>query len=106
MYNLDLNSFNNSGFLIKEGLIKDKYHSELFYLFYDLAESTIKRNKINLEYQVKNVDDIYYKKDIKILDKILLDILKIDNKLIGELYNTVSYSSWFLKLVSDSDIEE
>ena len=43
MYNLDLNSFNNSGFLIKESLIKDKYHSELFYLFYDLAVSTIKK---------------------------------------------------------------
>jgi len=60
----NLNSFNNNGFLIKENLIKDKYHSELFYLFYDLAISTIKRNKINLEYQVKNVDDIDYYKDI------------------------------------------
>ena len=102
----DLISFNNNGFLIKDNLIKDKYHSELFYLFYDLAISTIKRNKINLEYQVKNVDDIDYYKDIKILDKILIDILEIDNKLIGELYDTVSYSSCFLKLVSDSDIEE
>jgi hypothetical protein len=103
---VDLKSFNNNGYLIKENLIKDKYHSELFYLFYDLAVSTIKRNKIDLEYQVKNVEDIDCNKDIKILDKILLDILKIDNKLIGELYDTVSYSSSFLKLVSDSDIEE
>ena len=30
----DLNSFNNKGFLIKDNLIKDKYHSELFYLFF------------------------------------------------------------------------
>jgi len=106
MNSADLNSFNNDGFLIKENLIKEKYHSALFYLFYDLAVSTIKRNKIDLGYQVKNVDDIDYNKDIKILDKILLDILKIDNKLIGELYDTVSYSSCFLKLISDSDIEE
>ena len=106
MNSVDLKSFNNNGYLIKENLIKDKYHSELFYLFYDLAVSTIKRNKIDLEYQVKNVEDIDCNKDIKILDKILLDILKIDNKLIGELYDTVSYSSSFLKLVSDSDIEE
>ena len=102
----DLKLFNNNGFLIKEDLIKDKYHSELFYLFYDLAVSTIKRNKIDLKYQLKNVDDIDYKKDIKALDKILLDILKIDNNLIGELYDTVSYSSCFLKLVSDSDVED
>ena len=106
MNSADLNSFNNDGFWIKENLIKEKYHSALFYLFYDLAVSTIKRNKIDLGYQVKNVDDIDYNKDIKILDKILLDILKIDNKLIGELYDTVSYSSCFLKLISDSDIEE
>jgi len=106
MNSVDLKSFNNNGFLIRENLIKDKYHSELFYLFYDLAVSIIKNNKIDLEYQLKNVDDIDYSKDIKILDKILLDILKIDNKLIGELYDTVSYSSSFLKLVSDSDIEE
>jgi hypothetical protein len=102
----NLKSFKNDGFLIKDNLIKDKYHSELFYLFYDLAVSTIKRNKIDLEYQLKNVDDIDYNRDIKTLDKILLDILKIDNKLIGELYDTVSYTSCFLKLVSDSDIEE
>jgi hypothetical protein len=63
---VDLKSFNNNGFLIKENLIKDKYHSELFYLFYDLAVSTIKRNKIDLEYQVKNVEDIDYNRDIKI----------------------------------------
>ena len=56
----NLNSFNDNGFLIKDNLIKDKYHSELFYLFYDLAISTINRNKINLEYQVNNVDDIDY----------------------------------------------
>lgn len=102
----NLKLFNNNGFLIKEDLIKDKYHSELFYLFYDLAVSTIKRNKIDLGYQLKNVDDLDYNRDIKILDKVLLDILKIDNKLIGELYDTVSYSSCFLKLVSDSDIED
>ena len=59
-----------------------------------------------MEYEVKNVDDIDYNKDLKILDKILIDILEIDSKLIGELYDTVSYSSCFLKLVSDSDIEE
>ena len=110
MNSANLKSFNNNGFLIKENLIKDKYQSELFYLFYDLAVSTIKKNKIDLEYQIKNVDDIDYEKkgggDIKILDKILLDILKIDNKLIGELYDTVSYSSTFLKLVSNSHIEE
>jgi len=79
----DYKSFENNGYLIKENLIKDKYHSELFYLFYDLAVSTVKRNKIDLNYNLKNVDDVDCEKDLIELDKILLDILKVDNKLIG-----------------------
>jgi hypothetical protein len=102
----DYKSFENNGYLIKENLIKDKYHSELFYLFYDLAVSTVKRNKIDLNYNLKNVDDVDYEKDLIELDKILLDILKVDNKLIGELYDTVSYSSCFLRILSDSKIED
>ena len=106
MDDIDYNSFDNNGYLIKENFVKDNYHSELFYLFYDLAVSTIKRNKIKLNYEVKNVDDIDYSKDLKALDKILLSILKVNNKLIGELYDTVTYSSCFLKIVSDSNVEE
>ena len=98
--------FEKNGYLVKNDLIKDTYHSELFYLFYDLAASTIKRNKINLNYELKNVDDIDCDKDLKELDRVLLDILEFNNKLIGELYDTVSYSSCFLKLVSDSNIED
>jgi hypothetical protein len=55
MDDIDYNSFDNNGYLIKENFVKDNYHSELFYLFYDLAVSTIKRNKIKLNYEVKNV---------------------------------------------------
>ena len=71
-----------------------------------MAFSTIKRNKINLNYELKKVDDIDYGKDLKELDKVLLNILKFDNKLIGELYDTVSYSSCFLKMISASNIED
>jgi len=102
----DYESFKKNGNLIKKNLVNEAYHSEIFYLFYDLANSTIKRNKINVNYNIKNIDDLDFNKDLKELDKILLNILKIDNKLIGEIYDTVSYSSCFLKLVSDSNIED
>jgi hypothetical protein len=106
MSSIDYNFFETNGYIIKKNFIKDIYHSELFYLFYDLGVSIIKRNKIKLNYDLKKVDDLDYSKDIKELDKILLEILKIDNKLIGELYDTVSYSSCFLKCISDSNIED
>ena len=104
--NVDKNSFDNNGYVIKKNFIKDSYHTELFYLFYDLGVSTIQRNKIKIDYELKKVDDIDFDKDLKELDKILLNILKTDHKLIGELYDTVSYSSCFLKILSDSDIED
>ena len=104
--NIDKNSFDNNGYVIKKNFIKDSYHTELFYLFYDLGVSTIQRNKIKINYELKKVDDIDFDKDLKELDKILLNILKTDHKLIGELYDTVSYSSCFLKILSDSDIED
>ena len=106
MNSIDFNFFESNGYLNKENILGDKYHSELFYLFYDLSVSTIKRNKINLNYELKKVEDLDFNKDLKELDKVLLHILKINNKLIGELYDTVSYSSCFLKLVSDSNIED
>ena len=102
----DYKFFDDNGYIVKENFIKDSYHSELFYLFYDLSISTIKRHKINLDYNFKKVDDLDFNQDLKELDKILLEILKIDNKLIGEIYDTVSYSSVFLKIVSDSDVED
>ena len=104
--NIDKNSFDNNGYVIKKNFIKDSYHTDLFYLFYDLGVSTIQRNKIKIDYELKKVDDIDFDKDLKELDKILLNILKTDHKLIGELYDTVSYSSCFLKILSDSDIED
>lgn len=104
--NVDKNSFDNNGYVIKKNFIKDSYHTELFYLFYDLGVSTIQRNKIKIDYELKKVDDMDFNKDLKELDKILLNILKTDHKLIGELYDTVSYSSCFLKILSDSDIED
>ena len=43
----DYKFFDDNGYIVKENFIKDSYHSELFYLFYDLSISTIKRHKIN-----------------------------------------------------------
>ena len=42
---------------------------------------------------------------MKILDKLLLAVFKFNPELIGEIYDTISYSSTFLKLVSNKKIE-
>jgi hypothetical protein len=100
------NNFINEGYCIEKNLINENEHEELFFMFYDLAISTIVRNKINHEFQLKKIADLEYPLNLKELDKVLLLLLKFDNKLIGEIYDTVSYSSTFLKIVSKSQIEE
>ena len=98
--------FKDNGYVTYEDIVESKLQEQIFFMFYDLAISCIKRNNINKNFIIKKIEDIKYPKDLKNLDKLLLTILKTDNKLIGELYDTVSYSSIFLKLVSDSNIEE
>lgn len=99
-------SYNNLGFATKKNLISQKYHRDLFYTLYDLACSTIKRNKIPLNFKLKKIEDVKFQKDLKQLDKVLILIFKFDKKLIGEIYDTISYCSTFLRLISDSKIDE
>jgi hypothetical protein len=103
MYKTD---FINDGYCIEKNLITKNENAELFFMFYDLAISIIIRNKINHVFKIIRITDLKYPKNLKELDKVLLLILKFDNKLIGELYDTVSYSSTFLKVVSNSQIEK
>ena len=100
------NHFKEKGYVIASDGIKHNIHAEIFFMFYDLAISCIARNNIKTNFSIKKIDEVNYPKDLKELDKLLLTILHLDNKLIGELYDTVSYSSTFLKLISDSFMED
>ena len=99
------NNFNTNGYIIEKNIISSNLQKEIFLMFYDLGHSTLLRNNIKCDFEIKSTKDISFK-DTKELDRILLTILNADNKFIGELYDTVSYSSTFLKLVSDSQMEE
>ena len=100
------NHFKEKGYVIASDGIKHNIHAEIFFMFYDLAISCIARNNIKTNFSIKKIDEVNYPKDLKELDKLLLTILHLDNKLIGELYDTISYSSTFLKLISDSFMED
>ncbi len=98
-------NYENNGYHIEKNVISKDIHKEIFYSYYDLGLSTIRRNKINLNFKAKKIEDLFYPEDIKILDKLLLTIFKFNPNLIGEIYDTVSYSSTFLKLISNKKIE-
>ena len=62
-------------------MINPNFHKKLFKMFYDLALSVIHRNKLKYK-NIKNIEKIKYPKDLKILDDLLLFILKKDKKFI------------------------
>ncbi|MDC1166831.1 phytanoyl-CoA dioxygenase family protein [Candidatus Pelagibacter sp.] len=100
-----IKTFKKNGYVIVPKLINSNYHEKLFKMFYDLALTTLYR--YNLKYKtIKKLNQVRYPNDIKILDDLLLFLLKKDKKLIGEIYDTISYSSIFLRFISDMNFEK
>ncbi len=102
-----LKNFKEEGYHIEKSLVPISVHKELFFTFYDLTISQIQRNKqIQLNFEIKKIEDLNYPNDIKHLDNLLLAILKFDNKLIGEIYDSIAYCPAFLRLTGNTKIEE
>ena len=99
-------NFKKNGFYIGKSVTPKSLHEELYFIFYDLSVSTIKRNKITLGYIPKNINDIIYPNDLSELDKLLLSILNHNKDLLGEIYDTVAYCSTFFRLMSHKKIED
>ena len=97
--------FKENGFYIEKSVISISLQEELFLIFYDLALSSLNRNKIKLDFEIKNINEVSFPNDILILDKILSALLEHSNDHIAEIYDTVSYSSTFLKFISLPKIE-
>ena len=99
-------NFQKYGYHIEKSLTKKSLHEELYYVFYDLAISFIAKNNIPLDYIPKNISDAVYPNDINELDKLLISILHFDKDILGEIYDTVAYCSTFLRLISQSGVED
>ena len=100
-----IKTFKKKGYVIVPKIINSNYQEKLFKMFYDLALATLYRNKLKYKI-IKKLNQVRYPNDIKILDDLLLFLLKNDKKLIGEIYDTISYSSVFLRFISDINFEK
>lgn len=99
-------SFKDNGFWIEKNFFKQSDLKEIFFLFYDISLSMYEK-KISKKHKFKNLSRIKYNKTgIILLDKILMKLFKKDKRIIGEIYDTVSYSSTFLRFFSNKEIEE
>ena len=99
--------FEEKGYFILSNVYSDEDFEELFMAYYDLALSCAKRASISIDHDIfPKLEDVKYPKHLKILDKLLLKILSKDKSLIGEIYDTFSYSSTFLRFISNKKIED
>ena len=101
-----LENFQKHGYHIEKSVTPLSIHEELFFIFYDLALSTIKRNNIKIDFIPKKVDECIFPDNLNKLDRLLFAILAYDRDLLGEIYDTVAYCSTFFKLIGNKKIEE
>ena len=102
-----LKEFNKNGYIIQRGIYSEADFEELFFAFYDLALSCAKRNSIFIDYDYfPSLSKVSYQDDLEMLDKLLLIILKANKSFIGEIYDAFSYSSTFLRFISNKKVEE
>ncbi len=101
-----IKNFKNDGYHIEKSVTPVSVHEELFFMFYDLSASIIKRENISLSFIPKSIRETVYPDDILELDKLLFSLLNYNKELIGEIYDTVAYSSTFFKLISNPKIED
>lgn len=101
-----IKAFNKNGYWIEKDFFSLKEIKEMFLLFYDISLSMHKKF-LSKSSKFKELNKIKYDKfGIKTLDKILMEIFRKDKKLIGEIYDTVSYTSTFLRFLSNEKIEK
>jgi hypothetical protein len=101
-----LENFKQNGYHIEKNIFPSDYQNYIFLAFYDIAHSLIKRNNVKLDYELISTENVKYPNNIKDLDKLILSILNFDYKLVGEMYDTISYCSTFFKILSEPKILE
>ena len=75
-----IKNFNKCGYHIEKNIYPKSLHKEIFFIYYDLGISLVRRNKINLHFEPKKIENLIYPNDIKELDKLLIAISNIDYK--------------------------
>ena len=98
--------FDKNGYYIAKNIFNKSDMSSLFFMFYDISYSTAKRNKIKISSQLPSPNNVIYPNDMKKLDKLMLEIFNFNKDLIGEIYDTISYTSVFLRFTASKKIEK
>jgi hypothetical protein len=97
--------FKENGYYIEKGLYHPLLMNEIFILFYDVFYTLSIKHKVILRKHYKRPNEVQRNLDLKELDNLMLDCFHYDKDIIGEGYDIISYSSTFLRFISNAKIE-
>ena len=97
--------FAENGYYVEKNMFPKKVFDEIFILFFDVFMSLSKKHNVPLSRSYISSRNITRQNDLKELDFLILDCFKFNKDIIGEAYDIVSYSSTFLRFISNEKIE-
>tara|TARA_B100000287_G_scaffold293686_1_gene277005 strand:- start:263 stop:1111 length:849 start_codon:yes stop_codon:yes gene_type:complete len=95
--------FYENGFFIEKNLYNNNDMDEIFLLFYDVFLSLQK--KLIPSSKNKYPANVNRETNLDVLDDLMMECFKYDKNIIGEGYDIISYSSTFLRFLSNKKIE-
>ena len=99
------NAFNKYGYYIEDNVYSLQEMEDVFFTLYDICLSFVKKNKYKFNNHFPDTSSLSYTNDMKVLDKILMEIFVKDKQLLGEVYDAFSYSLVFMRFLSNKKVE-
>jgi hypothetical protein len=96
-----LEFFKKNGYYIEKNVYSKKDMDEIFILFYDIFFTLTKKYNVPLSKVYKSSDSVSRDIDLKLLDNLMMECFHFNKDIIGEGYDIVSYSSTFLRFISN-----
>jgi hypothetical protein len=96
-------AFNKDGYLIQRNVFDFEEMQDLFMTFYSICYNCALRNQIKNSYPP--ISMVSFPENLKDLDLLILDIVKAQNGLLGEVYDTFAYSMSFLRFITGKKTE-
>ena len=96
-----LKNFKEFGYHVEKNVYSKKDMDEIFILFYDIFISLSNKYSVPLAKKYKLSKDALRETDLNLLDNLMLECFNYNKEIIGEGYDIVSYSSTFLRFISN-----
>ena len=95
--------FLEDGFYIEKNVFNSKDMEEIFINFYDICFYIALKH--NIKHKTPTPNKVSYPNNLKDLDYLVLAIFNVNKDLLGEIYDTFSYSLTFMRFLGNKKVE-